>query len=313
MRGKKKRIDVQNFIFNLEDNIADLREELQEGSWQHGGYKIKRVCDPKPRIIHKASVRDRLLHHAIIRVIEPVFEKTFIYDTWSCRQGKGTLGSVWRCQSILEKLSKNGRNQVWVLKCDIKKYFNNIDNFILLDEIGKKIKDKKALGLLRNIIESFAPGIPLGNLTSQLFSNIYLNPFDHFVKEKLRPDFYIRYCDDFLIVSKSPEDLKEILKKVEKYLAFNLKLTLHPNKIKIRRFSWGIDWLGYVLYPGYRVLRPRTQRRMDKKIKKAVSDYLDGKMSRNILQSVFASYEGLLREAWSKEERVFFSKLYKCL
>ncbi|KKR48491.1 MAG: RNA-directed DNA polymerase (Reverse transcriptase) [Candidatus Magasanikbacteria bacterium GW2011_GWC2_40_17] len=110
MRGKKKRIDVQNFAFNLEDNITDLKEELQTDSWQQGGYEMKRVRDPKPRIIHKACMRDRLLHHAVARVIEPIFEKSFIYDTWSCRKNKGTLGAVGRCHGNLEKLFKNGRN-----------------------------------------------------------------------------------------------------------------------------------------------------------------------------------------------------------
>jgi len=313
VRGKRGKKDVQEFELYLEDNLFLLHSQLADGTWKHGGYKSFNVCDPKSRQIHKASVADRVIHHAIVRVIEPIFDKSFIFDCWSCRQGKGTHGAVLRCHELLDKLHNHNRNTVWILKCDIKKYFASINHEILLELLDKKISDDRALCLLDQIVASFCLGIPLGNLTSQLFANIYLNSFDHFVKEQLRVKIYLRYCDDFLLASLSKRELKRNLREMRDFLSDKLKLSLHPNKITIRPYHWGIDWLGYVLYPSYRVLRACSRKRMWRNVERKAKLYLGGDGSREEMRSVFASYMGMTGFSWNDEDRKKLNELYKIL
>jgi retron-type reverse transcriptase len=294
---------VRLFEWQLEDNIFSLHEQLQNGVWRHGQYKQFIVCDPKPRIIHKATVVDRLLHHAITRLIEPIFERSFIFDSWSCRRDKGTHYSVERCHQLLFTLGHNNHYPVWILKGDIKKYFASINHNILLDLIKKKIDDVKVVALIANIVESFPTGVPLGNLTSQLFANIYLNNFDHFIKEQLKASVYLRYSDDFIIAHHSRDWILSFIPKIQSYLSTKLKLTLHPHKIIVRPFHQGIDWLGYVLYPNYRLLRPKTKKRVWKKINQKMNDYLGGTVSLDDLKSLLASYHGLFKCAWSDDDR----------
>src|SRR3989344_3954373 len=205
VRGKRKKADVQEFQYKLMDNILALHRDLKEGTYKHGGYKAFKISDPKPRDIHKAKVRDRLLHHALYRKLYPFFDRTFISDSYSCRLRKGTHRAMARFDSFAYKASKNHTKTLWVLKCDIKKFFASIDQKILLDIVGQYISDKDILWLLSQIIKSFhsthvGVGLPLGNLTSQLFVNIYMNEFDQFMKHKLKAKYYIRYADDFVIL-----------------------------------------------------------------------------------------------------------------
>lgn len=313
MRGKRRRRDVQEYGLHLEDNLFALHERLQSGIWTHGGYEQFRVCDPKPRSIHKASVADRLVHHALCRVIELIFEQFFIFDTWSCRVGKGTHGAVMRCQSTLNHISNQGKQSVWILKCDIKKYFENVDHGILLGLISRKIQDQCTYELIRQIILSFKPGLPLGNLTSQLFANIYLNPFDHYTKEVIRPPFYIRYCDDFILAHYSRNWLIEQIPRIKKYLTQRLDLTLHPHKIILRPFCHGVDWLGYVLYSDRRMMRPRTRQRMWRDMNKKIDDYLAGATEYESLRSTFSSYDGILKVSWNGEDRDELDILRTCV
>lgn len=261
------------FEFNLEDNIFSLYNELKSKTYQHSNYTSFYVKDPKLRKIHKAVVKDRVLHHAIFRVFYPIFDKSFVYDSYSCRNNKGAHKAINRLNKFAKKASKNHTKTCYVLKCDVKKFFDSIDQKILLNFIKNKIKDPDALWLLEKIIKSFSvqpcKGIPLGNITSQLFANIYLNEFDQFVKHKLKEKYYIRYCDDFVILSENKNYLENLISVLSSFLKNDLKLILHSDKTKIRKFNQGIDFLGYVSFQHYKILRTKTKKRILNKAKES--------------------------------------------
>ena len=288
-RDKKKRKFVILFSMNLMDNIFDLHSDLKNKTYKHNEYQAFKINDPKPRDIHKASVKDRLCHHAIYRILYPYFDKKFIYDSYSCRLGKGTHRAIYRFESFIRKVSKNGTQPCWVLKGDIKKFFANIDHQILKNILAKYIQDQDILYLLGNVINSFSSkahishgvyvphqhispivemchGLPLGNLTSQLLVNIYMNEFDQFVKRELKIEYYIRYADDFVVLSQDKEYLENVLEQMKKFLGNHLKLTMHPDKVFIKTIYSGIDFLGWVHFAKHRVLRTSTKRRMFRRI-----------------------------------------------
>ena len=266
--GKKNKKDVYEFSLNLMENIFDLHNDLSDKTYNHGGYKAFNISDPKPRNIHKASVRDRLLHHAIYRILYPFFDKTFLSESYSCRINKGTHKAINKFRKFNFKESKNHYRTLWVLKCDIKKFFASIDQKILLEILAKYILDKNIIWLLSKIIFSFNTkdklntGLPLGNLTSQLLVNIYLNEFDKFIKHRLKVKYYIRYADDFVVLSKDKDYLWELVPKISDFLDEELKLSLHPNKLFVKTLSSGVDFLGWVHFPDHRILRKSTKRRV---------------------------------------------------
>lgn len=275
VRGKKNKRDVQLFARSLIDNILELHNDLVNNNYRHGQYREFNISDPKPRKISKASVRDRLLHHAIYRILYPFFDQTFIHDSYSCRVNKGTHKAIRRFRSMFLEVSNYNRRTCWVLKLDIRKFFANIDHEILLYILKEYIPDENIIRLLQEIINSFGSGLPLGNLTSQLFVNIYMNEFDQFVKHKLQAQYYIRYADDFVILSHSKTELENLIGQIKKFLAEQLKLTLHPNKIILKSFASGVDFLGWVNFSHHRVLRTATKRRMLRRINKSnLASYL---------------------------------------
>ena len=287
LKGKRKRADVQEFDRYLMKNILELHHDLVFGTYQHGGYHHFKIADPKPRDIHKASVRDRLLHHALYRKLYPFFDRTFIADSYSCRLGKGTHKAMNRFQSFAHKASQNNTRTCWVLKCDIRKFFASIDQQILLSIVARYIHDTRTVALLNNIIGSFNSGIewkglPLGNLTSQLLVNIYMNEFDQFVKHTLKVKYYIRYADDFVFLSENKNELEDLLPLVDAFLSRKLQLTLHPDKVFIKTLSSGVDFLGWVHFLDHRVLRTATKRRMLRAV------------SGNPSEGTMASYRGML-------------------
>lgn len=210
------------------------------------------------------------MHHAVYRVLYPFFDRTFISDSFSCRNEKGTHRAINHFRDFFCKVSKNGTRTCRVLKCDIKKFFASIDHEVLSDILKRHIPDLNVVRLLKEIISSFSIrreiGLPLGNLTSQLFVNIYMNEFDQFVKHQLKAKYYIRYADDFVILSADRMRLKEMIVSVAEFLHTILKLDLHPDKIFIKTLNSGIDFLGWVNFPDHRVLRTTTKRRMLKRI-----------------------------------------------
>ena len=271
LQGKRAKKDVQEFRFNLIDNILQFHEELSSQKYNHGGYYQFRIADPKPRIIHKANGRDRLVHHAIHRLLYPFFDKTFFADSYSCRVGKGTHRALNRFRAMAYKVSKNHTKTCWVLKCDIKKFFDSINHDILLKILKSYIPDQKIIWLLENILNSFSTkpgfGLPLGNLTSQLFANVYMNQFDQFVKHKLKIKNYVRYADDFVILSQGKERLEKLIPEIQDFLGEKLKLFLHPDKVFLKTFASGVDFLGWVHFPDHRTLRAVTGRRMFRRLK----------------------------------------------
>jgi RNA-directed DNA polymerase len=271
IKGKRGKADVQDFYARLMPNLFDLHEDLAHHTYKHDGYQAFNISDPKPRSIHKATVRDRLLHHAIYRVLYPFFHQTFIADSFSCRVGKGTHRALGRFQRFAYKVSRNHTRTSWVLKCDIRKFFANIDHAILLELLGQYIPDQDVLWLMERIIGSFhaqeaGVGLPLGNLTSQLFVNVYMNEFDQFAKHKLKARHYIRYADDFALLSEDRAWLEAQVPQIESFLRERLHLTLHPDKVYIKTFASGVDFLGWVHFPDHRVLRTTTKKRLLRKI-----------------------------------------------
>jgi RNA-directed DNA polymerase len=286
--GKSKKRDVQEFQLHLMDNILSLRADLINGTYRHGGYEHFKISDPKPRDIHKACVRDRLVHHAIYRQLYPFFDRTFISDSFSCRDDKGTLAAVNRFRSFAYAASKNNTRTCWVLKCDIRKFFANIDHATLVAMLESYIPDQAIIAFLKEVIGSFSStalgvGLPLGNLTSQLFVNVYMNEFDQFVKHALKAKYYLRYADDFMILASNREWLEIILPEIRNFLANRLKLTLHPGKVSIETLASGVDVLGWVHFPDHRVLRTRTKRR-------AIARIADDPNEQRV-----ASYVGMLK------------------
>ncbi|MEK7186912.1 MAG: reverse transcriptase/maturase family protein [Patescibacteria group bacterium] len=312
------------------DNLISLHHSLRQKTYTHGPYQAFNISDPKPRNIHKASVGDRLLHHAVYRVLYPYFDKRFIHDSYSCRLNKGTHKAINQFRNYARKVSRNNTKQCWILKCDIKKFFASIDHQILRYIVVEHL-DRDTQWLLNEIVGSFhtnrphpvssshpSPrlsqfggqayqgggkggevykGLPLGNLTSQLLVNIYMNEFDQFIKHKLKVKHYIRYTDDFVIFHQNKLHLQSLIPQIQEYLETNLKLTLHPNKVFLKTLSSGIDFLGWVHFPNHRVLRTSTKRRMMKNLKD------------NSSKETKTSYLGLLRHGNTYKLKIKISGL----
>lgn len=277
LRGKRRRKDVIEFSLRLTDNIISLHRELGDKTYRHGPYQAFKINDPKPRDIHKASVRDRLVHHAIYRILYPYFDRKFIFDSYSCRKDKGTHRAIRRSRVLARKVSQNNTRTVWILKCDIRKFFANIDHAILKEILAGHIGDPDILWLLERVINSFyaknvpGVGLPLGNLTSQLLVNIYMDVFDEFVKRELKVGYYIRYADDFIFLHWSRGYLENLVLRVSEFLNTKLKLSLHPCKVCIKTLASGVDFLGWINFPRHRVLRTSTRRRMLKRLRQCKS------------------------------------------
>jgi len=332
-RDKRKRPEVMLFERNLEDNLFSLHEELKAKIYRHSEYSAFYITDPKLRLVHKAKVRDRIVHHAIYRVLYPIFDPSFVWDSYSCRIDKGTHRAVDRLNTFIRKISKNYTGACFILKCDIKKFFSSVDHQILIEILERKIDDPDVLALLREIIGSFGSkteyqpqlqlfdfrgenrerererereraafgcsgvGIPIGNLTSQLFANVYMNEFDQFVKHKLKVKHYCRYTDDFVIVSDNRVYLEDLLPKIETFLENKLRLKLHPEKVSIRKYQQGADFLGYVVLPHHRLVRTKTRKRIFNKLKIKVMEFRTGLISEKTLFQSLNSYLGVFSHA----------------
>lgn len=260
-RKARKRKSLKHYVIdfekNLKENLKELRLELLSGSYKPAPLKTFVIRDPKTRKIRKSEFRDRIVHHAICNILEPIFEKRFIYDSFANRQGKGTLKAIERFDNFKRKVSKNNTINCYVLKADIKHYFDEVNHDTLLAILRRKIDDEQLIDLVSKILNnhSEAIGMPLGNMTSQLFANIYLNELDQFVKHNLKAKYYIRYVDDFVILDNSKETLNNYKEQIEFFLKKELQLELHQTKSKIILLKRGIAFLGYRNYPYYRLLR----------------------------------------------------------
>jgi RNA-directed DNA polymerase len=328
---KQKKQDVIEFKLHLMDNLYQIHIDLQNKTYVHGDYSHFIIIDPKKRDIHKSSVRDRIVHHMLYDALYPYFDSKFIHDSYSCRIGKGTHRALQQFQNYFRKVSRNDTRTCWVLKCDIRKFFATIDHEILKQILRSHIDDGDTIGLLENIIDSFCSlppllgggaevrggggvieiqphpipplrkggentnttGLPLGNLTSQLLVNIYMNKFDQFVKHQLKQKYYIRYADDFVFLADNKNELKELLPRVREFLWEQLRLELHPDKVFIKTVVSGVDFLGWIHFSNHRVLRTATKRRMIRNLKD------------NPKVESIASYKGMLSygNAWKLQKK----------
>jgi retron-type reverse transcriptase len=262
--GKRYRENVVAFNFNFEENLIQLQSELINKTYQPGPYKTFKIIDPKPRIISAAPYRDRVIHHALCNIIGPLFEQSFISHSYANRVGYGT-------HRALNRFVKFARSHRYVLQCDVRKYFPSIDLEILKSLIRRKIKCPDTLWLIDTIIDGsneqetvlqYFPGdimltpalrrrgLPIGNLTSQFFANIYLNGFDHFIKETLSTQCYVRYVDDFALFSDDKAVLQAARQRIEDYLA-QLRLKIHPIKSQLFETKIGATFLGFRVLPDH--------------------------------------------------------------
>ena len=282
-KGKTKKAYVIDFEKDTLGNLILLHEELKNETYLPKPLKTFILRDPKTRKISKSEFRDRIVHHAIINILEPIFDKTCIYDSCANRKDKGNLFALRRFEKYQRKVTNNLTSEGYCLKADIKHYFQEVDNNVLINLLRKKINDEKTISLIRKILdnkrfqrerererrdESFTHdnGI-LGNLTSQFFANIYLNELDYFVKNKLKAKYYVRYVDDFVILPKSKLQLEDWKKEIEEFLNSELRVELHPQKSKIISLSKGVDFVGFRNFYHFKLLRKRNIRNMERKIK----------------------------------------------
>lgn len=279
-KGKRGKADCLAFRERLDENLATLAAELSSGEVPLGDYHYFKVHDPKERLICAASFRERVLHHALMNVCEPVLERAAVFDSYACRKGKGRLRAVARALGY-------ARTHGWFLKLDIRKYFDSIHHDTLRSLLRRKFKDPLVLGVFDRIIGSYetAPGrgLPIGNLTSQHFANFYLGTLDRFLKETLRRRAYARYMDDFVVWGESGQELRGVCERVRGFAAAELKLELKANTA-INRTAAGMDFLGYRLFPGTVRLARRSQVRFARKFRRYESAHRRGEWSELVLQ-----------------------------
>lgn len=290
-KGKRFTAGCRAFELDLEKNLLTLQKELKEGSFRPGPYRRFRIFEPKERVISAAPYRDRVVHHALVNVIEPIFDRGMIADSYANRVGKGTHKAVNRFTAF-------ARKNRYVLKMDVVRFFPRIDHRILTEMIERKIKDPEILGLVKVILDSgkeppderdleyfkgddlFTPlerprGLPIGNLTSQFFANIYLNGFDHFMKEAIRCRHYLRYMDDLAIFGDDKGFLRDAREASVCQLE-TLRLRVHRNRAQYWPVAGGTDWLRYRIYPDYRRIRKSNLRKFRKKLQSLSILYRDG-------------------------------------
>ena len=325
-RGKRKRPDVARFLHELEPNLCRLQRELEEGTYRPGAYRTFWIHDPKSRQISAAPFRDRVVHHALTRVLEPVFEPRFTAYSFASRKGFGQHRAL--------KLARDAcRRYRYVLKCDIRKYFPSIDHSILKDLIGRVIKCRKTLELTGRIIDGsneqeevieyfpgdslFTPferrrGLPIGNQTSQFFANVYLNPLDRFAMRELRPALYLRYVDDFVLFADDKRELGSMAERIREFLQ-GLRLGPHERKFRIYRCDEGVTLLGWRILPGQARLARANVIRMRRRLKKMAALYHAGRVRFEDVQCRVQAWLGhaAFGDTWRLRQNLFAQFILK--
>jgi len=269
--GKSSKWYVKEFEKNLDRNLIRLESELRHQAYRPEHHKVFIIRDPKTRKISAPAFRDRVVHHAINNILETIFDKCFIHDSYASRKGKGTHAALKRFDAFKRKATNNGKYRVFVLKADIRRYYDNVDHGILLGILDKKLGDQKTTDLARSILyNGTGKGMPLGSLTSQLFANIYLNELDMFVKHKLRARFYIRYMDDFVILHRSEKILMKWMHEIDQFLNDELKIKLHTDKSSVRDMSRGIKFLGFRVFYYYKLPNKKNLRAIKSRVENGV-------------------------------------------
>jgi RNA-directed DNA polymerase len=308
-RGKRKSAEVADFEYALTDNLLALETELREGRYRPGPYRHFRITVPKPRRISAAPFRDRVVHHALVQVIEPAFEARFIETSYACRIGKGTHAALDRCRDY-------ARRHRYILQCDIVQFFPSVDHAVLRAILFRRIADRRMQGLIDLILDSGAGvlrdeytmvyfpgddlfaatrprGLPIGNLTSQFWANCYLNELDQFVKRELKCRDYVRYVDDFLLFADDKAQLWDWKQAIVEYLP-RLRLTLHPDSSTVYPVTNGIPFLGFVTYPTHRLLKRRNGVAFARRFRGQLADLAAGRID---YPDLHASVRGWLAHA----------------
>ena len=287
-KGKSKKPYVIEFKKELNKNLLELKRELETETYKPSRLTKFTIKDPKTRLIRKSIFKDRIVHHAIVNILEPIYEPRFISDNYANRLNKGTIPALQRFDKFKRKVSGNGKlvhyaltnNMIkgYVFKADIKKFFDSIDQSKMIEILKRKIKDHKLIWLVIKILKNFddkKKGMPLGNMTSQFFANVYLNDLDQFVKKRLGMKYYLRYVDDFLILHRSKETLEDCKEKIEKYIK-SLRLELHPDKSKIFPLYHGVNFLGFKIFYFYKRARKRNVNHFKSRLEVLKGSYKNG-------------------------------------
>jgi len=341
-KNKRNNLDALEYELDFEKDVIRLWEEINNGTYSISPLDVFVVDKPVKREIFAAKFRDRIIHHLVIGKLNYLFEDEFIYDSYSCREGKGTHFGVERMKKFLRSCSENYQKDCYILKLDVKGYFMSINKGILLEKLVDLINEnyrdndkKKIIRLCKKIIMNdptkncvikspkrkwrglpkskslfFAKencGLPVGNYTNQIFANFYLNPMDHYIKHDLKIRYYGRYVDDFFIMSKNKEELKKLIPEIGNFLEKNLKLTIHPKKIYLQHYHKGVEFLGFLVKPHRSYITSRTKNNFYKEVE-SINHRLkklepnDEKAILNIMSKV-NSYLGMLRHCDSYKLR----------
>ncbi len=324
-KNKRYRSDVLKFSSNLEEELFDIQRELLNHTYRVGRYREFHVYEPKKRLIMALPFRDRVVQWAVYQVLNPEFEKGYITDSYACIPGRGTHSAVKRLHYWLQHVSRKSE-KYYYLKLDISKYFYRVDHQVLIEILEKKIKDPELMWLLITIIKSdgmkfgmslelnesgererlLDKGMPIGNLTSQMFANIYMNQLDQYAKRTLRIRHYIRYMDDVVILCSDKKQLHEYRRLIELFLEENLKLNLN-NKTVVRPITLGIEFVGYRLWATHVKLRKSTALKMKRRFKQVQQLYADGEIEFDKVNSTVQSYYGVLKhcDSYNLRSKVF--------
>lgn len=313
-KGKRYRGEVLEFTNNLEENLRLIQQDLRSKAYQIGEYREFYLHEPKKRLIVALPFRDRVIQWAIYLILEPLLDKQFIKDSYACRSGKGVQKAADRVQYWQRQLDRSCEKPYY-LKMDIAKFFYRIDQKVILKILERKIKDKELLWLLEIIIRSENTpfgvplddhefeqeriegiGIPIGNLSSQLMANLYMNEVDQYVKHEMKVRHYIRYMDDMLILHEDKKELHRILEEIELFLTYELKLVLN-NKTVIRPIQEGTEYVGMRIWPTHRKLSKPTVKKMKVRLKYIQKAFARGEIDAEKARSVLASYVGLMKHA----------------
>lgn len=290
-RGTRSNQETAAFFFHQERELFQLQDDLRALRYEPQPYQYFKIYDPKERTISVAPFRDRVAHHALVNVLEPIYERCFIHDSYATRKGKGAHAAVAQAQRYL-------RREGWFLKTDIDKYFDSIRHEKLLGLIEHKIKDARLLAITERIVRNGGingVGLPIGNLTSQFFANVYLNGFDHFVKQELRVRRYVRYMDDFALFSAEKEPLKAYRKAIEAYLAEELGLRLKPKATFINSAANGLTFLGRRIFPRLVRIAPANLRRMARRMVLREAEFQAGDITEETFLQSMNSYWAMLQ------------------
>ncbi|PID85265.1 MAG: RNA-dependent DNA polymerase [Chloroflexi bacterium] len=320
-QGKRGKVPAASFEYALEENLLTLQAELTKKAYQPGNYHSFYIHEPKHRLISAAPFRDRVVHHALCNIIEPIFERSFIYDSYANRVGKGTHRALARCQEY-------SRHFRYVLPCDIRKFFPSIDHAILRQQLARKIHDEDTLWLIDQILDSGrgvlqeqyemvwfpgddllaasrSRGLPIGNLTSQFWANCYLNSFDHFIKRDLKCPAYLRYVDDLLLFADDKETLHQWRVAIVDYLAA-LRLTIHEGPAQPRPVTEGIPFLGFIIYPTHKRVKRRKVIYYRHKLRGLLAKYQAGSIDQQTMQASISGWINHVRygDTWGLRSAV---------